>query len=235
MRMFILFTLLLGSFSAFAEFKNESELGYIQTGGNSQVATTNAKTTNWYDINKNNFRFGGHYIYGESSTAGVTARNWSANGRYEREVKPKLSLTIGEVIEGNRFTGIKTRYNSDIGIKYFYIKEDNETFFTELGYRYTIEDRYSPTENQYDNKGRFYNEYARKPSETFQYRIWLEVIPNFTVTEDYLVNGEASITSILNSVFSLKVAYLGMYDNKPATSSMKMYDYFITTSLVAKF
>jgi putative salt-induced outer membrane protein YdiY len=98
-----------------------------------------------------------------------------------------------------------------------------------------VEDRYEPLENAYDHKARLYNEYDEKYSETLQYKFWLKYVPNFTDGKDYLINGEASITSILNSTFSLKVAYKGMYDNSPAKSGFKNYDYLTTTSLVAKF
>lgn len=233
MRFFVLLALLLSS-QAFAQLTNESELAYVQTGGNSDVQTANAKTVNIYSWTAHKFTFGGHYIYGETNN-GVSARNWDGNGRLEKSLSEKLSLTMGEVIEGNRFTGIKTRYNSDVGAKYYYIKTDMKTFFTELGYRYTIEDRYAPIENTYDNKGRFYNEWKHVISATVQYKFWLEYIPNFTDSRDYMVNGEASLTSILNSVFSLKIAYLGMYDNRPAFLGFKNYDYTQTTSIVAKF
>lgn len=226
--------LLLVSFHSFAQLTHESELGYLNSGGNSEVQTGNFKTINTYKWTMDQVRFGGHYTYGETQQA-VSARNWDGNVRYERTLDHKLSATMGEVIEGNRFTDVKARYNSDIGLKYYYIKDDMKNFFTELGYRYTIEDRYAPTPNQFDNKGRFFNEYNQKVSETFQWRVWLEYIPNFTVGEDWLVNGEISATTIINSIFSLKVAYLGMYDNLPAKPEMKMYDYVTTTSLVAKF
>lgn len=222
------------SLDSWAQFTHESELSLVQTGGNSDVQTNNFKTTNLYKWVANQVKFGGHYIYGETEN-GVSARNWDVNGKYERVLSPHLSLTAGEIIEGNKFTGIKARYNSDLGVKYYYIKTDLKNFFSELGYRYSIEDRYEPLPNTFDNKARLYNEFSHKISETVQYKLWLEYIPNFTESNDYLINGEASLTSILNSVFSLKVAYLGMYDNRPAFLGFKNYDYMTTTSLVAKF
>jgi len=226
--------LMLASLNAFAQFKNETELGLLQSGGNSDIQTNNAKTASNYKWDMNTINFGGHYTYGETSDA-VTARNWDLTTSYERQVSDKLSLLLGEVIEGNRFIGIKSRYNSDIGVKYFYMKDDKRIFFTELGYRYSIEDRYEPLENTYDNKARLYNEFSHVFSETTQYKFWLEYVPNFTDGKDYLINGEASLTAILNSTFSLKVAYKGMYDNQPAFAGFKNYDFLTTTALVAKF
>jgi putative salt-induced outer membrane protein len=233
MRYWALVSLILTT-SALAQFTNESELSLVQTGGNSEVQTNNAKTTNVYQWTRNSLRFGGRYTYGETEN-GVSARNWDINARFERILSPKISATLGGVIEGNTFIGLQTRYNSDAGLKYYHVKSDMKNIITELGYRYTIEDRVAPIENTYDNKGRLYNEINHKISETVQYKVWLEFVPNFTESEDYLINGEASITSILNSVFSLRVAYLGMYDNLPAFSGFKNYDYTTTTSIVAKF
>jgi putative salt-induced outer membrane protein YdiY len=231
---FLLLVLLGLCSSAFAQLTNESELASVKTGGNSEVLTTNAKTTNLYKWVKNQLKFGGHYTYGEAKD-GVSARNWDVNLRGERELSEHFSLVTGEIIEGNRFTSVKARYNSDFGLRYYSIKTDLKVLVSELSLRYTIEDRYAPAPDQYATKVRIYNEFSHKISETVQYKLWLEVIPNFTYTKDYLINGEASLTSILNSVFSLKVAYLGMYDNQVAIAGYKNYDYQTTTSLVAKF
>ncbi|MBA2405049.1 MAG: DUF481 domain-containing protein, partial [Bdellovibrionales bacterium] len=70
---------------------------------------------------------------------------------------------------------------------------------------------------------------------TFQYRLWAEYVPNFTNSDDYLVNYEASAMAIMTSMLSLKVAYKGLYDDDPAIEGNKNYDYTYTTSLVAKF
>ncbi|MES2526358.1 MAG: DUF481 domain-containing protein [Bdellovibrionota bacterium] len=234
MKNIILLLIILFPVASFAQLKNETELSVIASGGNSEVQTTNAKTTNLYQWEKYATTFGGHYTYGENADA-VSVRNWDVNGRAEREVTHKISIVMGEIIEGNKFTAIKARYNSDAGMKYYYSKNDRRKFFSELSYRYAVEDRYEPLDNTYDHKARFYNEYDEKYSETLQYKLWIEYVPNFSDGHDYLVNGEASITSILNSTFSLKVAYKGMYDNSPAFAGFKNYDYLTTTSLVAKF
>lgn len=222
------------SLPALAQLTNESELSLIQSGGNAEAQTSNARTTNTYKWDIYSLLFGGHYTYGENAD-GVAVRNWDINVKSERVLSPKLSVVLGELIEGNRFTDIKARYNSDLGLKYYYDKTDVLNFFSEVTYRYTIEDRYSDIGNTYDHRARLYNEYDRKYSETLQYKFLVEYIPNFTNGSDYLVNGEVSLTAILNTQFSLKVSYRGMYDNRPANPSFKNYDYLTTTALVAKF
>jgi hypothetical protein len=230
----LILLLLLFTLNAHALYTTETELGYIQNGGNADIQTTNAKTVNVYSWDKYKTSFGGHYTYGET-TGSVTVRNWDVNAKIEQEVSHRMAIFVGEVIEGNTFTGIQGRYNSDVGARYYYIQSEPKNFFSELGYRYTIENRYAPIPDTIDNRGRFYNEYNSQVSQSFQYKAWFEYIPNFTTGKDWLLNGEVSITSFLTSVFSLKLAYKGMYDNLPATPALKNYDHLTTTSLVAKF
>lgn len=221
------------SSASFAKLSHESEVSTVAAGGNSNVSTYLVRTANQYDFGIRLLKFGGHYTYGEAQNV-VSARDWDGSLKYEQLLSPKLAIAGGELVEGYRFQGIKARYNSDIGLKYYYIKSEERNFFSELGYRYTIEDRYAG-DNQYENKGRFLNEINQKVSETFQYRFWFEYVPNFTNKSDYLVTYEASLISILTSMFSLKVAYKGIYDQEPAVEGNRNYDYTYTTSLVAKF
>lgn len=230
----IVVILLTLTFNSYAEFTHESELSTISAGGNTSVETYLGRTTNQFVSDQNTVRFGGHYTYGEAQE-NVSARDWDVNGKYEKMLSPRTAYIIGELIEGYKFQGIKVRYNSDVGFKYYYIKSDNKNFFSEIGYRYVVEDRYDPGVNQFEHKGRLYNELNHKPSETFQYKLALEYLPNFTNSSDYIVNGEASITSIMTSIFSLKLAYRGSYDDQPAVRGNVNYDYTYSTSLLAKF
>lgn len=232
--MFQILLALLLSTMAFAQLTHESEISTITTGGNQNVETYLFKTLNQYSFDSKLTKFGGHYTYGEASEE-VSARDWDVNGKYEQMVSPYYAIYFGEIIEGFRFQGIKARYNSDAGVKYYLIKSDLRNFVSEIGYRYTIEDRYSPSVNQFENKGRLFTEWNEKVSATFQYRLWAEYLPNFTNSDDYLFIYEASATAIMTSIFSLKVAYKGTYDDLPAVEGNKNYDYTYTTSLVAKF
>lgn len=230
---FILFSFILIPSWVFA-LTHESEISSVTTGGNSNVETYLFKTLHQVQQETLTYRISGHYTYGEAAKE-VSARDWDINLKFDQMMTRKVAYYIGEMVEGYRFQDIKARYNSDIGLKYYFIKKDNRNFFTEGGFRYTVEDRYGPSQTQFENKGRLYQEYNDKPSKYFSYRLWLEYIPNFTTKGDYLIIHEASITSILSSIFSLKVAFRGSYDNRPATVGNKNYDYSYTTSLVARF
>lgn len=212
---------------------HESEAALVNSGGNSELQSYNVKTANRYKFTRDALNFGGHYTYGEAANT-LSARNWDVNSKYEWGWSERLALVIAETIEGNRFQDVKARYNSDLGLKYQLVKSDKTDWFTEGAYRYTVEDRYLG-ENLYQHKSRAYTEWNRKQSETLQWKLWLEYLPNFSAGSDWMLTGEASMTTILTSMFSLKVAYKGLYDNLPAQPGLKNYDYITTTSLVAKF
>lgn len=228
-----LLILLVISCQVFAKYSNESEVSSVKTGGNSEVATYLVKTDNKWAFSTSNFGVNGHYTYGEASDQ-VSARDWHIGPKYDHVIDSRLSYYVGELVEGYTFQGIKARYNSDAGLKYAWIKSDETNLFTEFGYRYSIEDRYE-TPTLYESKLRLYNEVNQKVNANFSWKYWIEYVPNLTDTKDYLVTHEASLTSILTNMFSLKFAHRGIYDDKPAIEGNKNYDYTWTTSLVARF
>ncbi|MFL5785989.1 MAG: DUF481 domain-containing protein, partial [Bacteriovoracaceae bacterium] len=128
MKTLLLIFLVFISLNAQALYTTETELGYIQNGGNADIQTTNFKSVNVYSWDKYKASFGGHYTYGETADS-VTVRNWDVNAKIEQEVSHRLALFVGEVIEGNTFTGIQGRYNSDAGARYYYIQSEPENFF----------------------------------------------------------------------------------------------------------
>jgi putative salt-induced outer membrane protein YdiY len=232
MRCLLLLALLL-TLPAHAKLTHESELSLLNSGGNSELQAYNGITKNKWDFTKDSLLFGGHYTYGEAASS-LSARNWDVNLKYEFGLTDRLSAIAAETVEGNRFQDVKVRYNSDAGLKYEVVKTEKQNWAFEAAYRYTVEDRYL-ADNVYQHKARTYTEWSRKQSEALQWKLWLEYLPNFSAGSDWMLTGEASVTSILSSMFSLKVAYKGLYDNLPASPGLKNYDYITTTSLVAKF
>ncbi len=212
---------------------HESEASLVNSGGNSELQAYNVKTSNKYKFTRDSINFGGHYTYGEANNS-LSARNWDVNSKYELGLSAKTSAILAETVEGNSFQDVKVRYNTDTGLKYQLTKSDRNDWFFEGAYRYTVEDRYV-ADNVYQHKARTYTEWNHKQSETLQWKLWLEYLPNFSAGSDWMLTGEASMTTILTSMFSLKVAYKGLYDNLPAQPGLKNYDYITTTSLVAKF
>lgn len=223
---------LLFSQSLFAQFSNESELGILVTGGNTELEVYNTKTKNTYEKGNNTFTLGGHYMYGTSFNE-ENSRNWDINAKVEHALNKKIGLYLGTVYEGDEFAGIDNRLNGDLGSSYKFYKSDKGQAFTEVGYRYRREENLvGRVLNQ--SQGRVYLEGKRTPSKDITMKLWAEYLPNFTDSEDWQLNFEPSFQYNFHSNLALKWGYLGRYDNLPVPGNKK-FDFSYMTSLIAKF
>jgi len=231
-KLFVLFAFLVSVPSVFAQYKNESSLSVVITGGNTETELYNGKTKNSYKAGKNSFSLGGHYMYGTNQ--GVeSARNWDLNSRYEREVKKDYGIFTGLIYEADDFANIDYRINADLGLSYHIFTEERLTSKVELGYRYREEKSLAGTTLD-QHQGRVYGEIERySKSKEFSSSLWIEYLPNFTDGDDWQLNFEPGINYNINSSLALKWGYLGKYDNQPVAP--RKFDFIYTTSLIAKF
>ncbi len=225
---------LCSSLSAHAEepFAGEAEAGAIVVSGNNNSESYNAKAKSIYTHDQNIYTAFGRYL--KTNSNGLeSARNWEAGLRYERELAEYLGLFVGQKAESDVYNGYTQRDSSDAGLKYSFVKTDELNWFFETGYRYQKTQPVTGV-NSYDNLGRLYMEYNQVLNDTLSLKYWAEYLPNFTVTDAFLANTEGSLNIMLNSVFSLKLAYLLQYQNVPASGG-KYTTTTTTMNLVAKF
>jgi len=222
-----------GAFAA-DEFKNDSEAGVVITSGNTKTQSWHLKDGSQYVFDANTMRFDGDYLSARQN--GIeSAETWSAGLRYERQLEEMLSGFVSQSVEGDKFSGFLQRYNSDLGAKYFLKKKDKDLIlFVEGGYRFTHEHDTDGDLHDYQ-KGRAYVEAEKYWAAATSTKIWIEYLPNFTFARGWLLNGEASVSSAIGSIFSVKSAYLVKYNNSPPSPTAVPTDTTFTTSLVAKF
>lgn len=234
MKKLIILSLFFLSFSSQANFKAEESATINVVGGNTKLKAYSFKSVNTYEKGAHSYGLNGNYSYGETDEV-RTIENWSAGLKYGHKLSEKQSLFLGELVEANRFTGISRRYNSDFGHKFQFIKSDKLSLFSEVGYRYTIEQNVDELiEEKKDSKARVYIEGKKFINKNVNGKLWVEFLPNFSDSEDYLLNVEPSVTVLLTSNFSMKTAYLWKYDGAPIPGNMK-HDYNYTLSLIANF
>lgn len=237
-RIFLLISSLLPTLVlAIDDFTHESEFSSISSRGNSPYESYLTKTSNRIIYDKmHDITFGGHYSYGTISDAQVEiARNWDVNFKYLTGISKRTYIFLGTVVEGNRFAGFSERNNIDLGFTTKFKNRDDFKIYFEYGFRHTVEVPINGGGVRKDQKLRFLGKIDKSISATSSYGVWVEYIPNLTTPKDYMIYYEPSLRVVINSIFSLKVAYKGMYDNLPAISSRKYYDETYTTSLLAKF
>lgn len=226
--------LLLLSFGASAAepFVGEAEAGLITVSGNNESESYNAKAKSVYTQEANVYSGFGRYL--RTISGGVeSARLWEAGVRYERQLSEYLGVFVGHKAESDIFNGYLQRDSTDAGLKYTLFKKEDMNWFVEAGYRYQT---VLPTvgNTTHDNMGRLYTEFTKSLDKTLSFKYWAEFLPNFTQSDAYLANTEASLNMMINSMFSLKLAYLLQYQNLPAVNG-KYTTSTTTMNLVAKF
>lgn len=214
-------------------WSHESEVSLVNVEGNTEGEISSLKQKTEYKIDVHAVAFTGRYIRVKTNDV-ETARAWDAFGRYERAISEIWSAFLGHGAESDVYSGYIQRDHSDLGGKYFITKTDATNFFLEAGYRYT---KTYPIvgDIMYSNGARLYSEVSHKASPTVSYKLWVEYLPNFDVSEAYLMNAEPSLNVMLSQIFSLKTSYLVKYKNQVLAPGEVRTDSTFTTSLVAKF
>ncbi|MBT3980863.1 MAG: DUF481 domain-containing protein [Bacteriovoracaceae bacterium] len=222
------------STSVQAQFQTEDSASVNLTGGNTDLKTYNFASQNSYQYHQNLLALSGGYNYGESEKVRIV-ENWNVGLRYDFSLTSDLSVFFGEMAESDRYSGLKRRYNTDIGMKVALSKSEAHHVLTELGYRYSVEkNTVSTVAKKKYSKGRVYLEGHKSFKSDLSGKLWIEYLPNFSESKDYQINFEPSIIVTLTSIFSMKTAYLWKYDNFPVPGK-GMHDYHYTLSLIAKF
>ncbi|MGZ3692660.1 MAG: DUF481 domain-containing protein [Bdellovibrionota bacterium] len=232
MRYFLLLLVFISLPAMAGGWKNEDEVGVIVSTGNSRTQSLSAKQTTDYEWSSNSWHFKSSFL--QSKNQGIlNARRWDVGLRYEREFSHFWRAFTGETVESDPFAGYQQRYGTDIGAKYWIYREEKKfEWFTELGYRYQIENRTNGTQAR-DSLVRTYTEAERNWNPTASSKIWVEYLPNLSTGKAWQLNGEASSSFALYNAFSVKLAYLVKYNNSPTNA--KKTDTTYTTGLLAKF
>jgi putative salt-induced outer membrane protein len=212
--------------------KNESEAGIIVTSGNSKSQSFNLKQTSSSEWDKNLLKVSAGYLKTTSGSV-TSALQWNLGLRYERSFTESIAGFLAQNADSDLLAGKLQRYNSDLGAKYALSKSEEFSWLIELGYRFMRENLTSGAMNS-QNYARLYTEATRSFSKTVSLKYWIEFLPNFSTAEDWQLNTELSLSAALNSVFSLKTAYMLKIDQLPAPGKEKA-DSTFTTALVAKF
>jgi putative salt-induced outer membrane protein len=208
-------------------------LAWCLSRGNSTTQTYNARQLSAYLWDLNQLSLQARFLRASAQDV-ENARNWNLGLKYEREVSKRWSGVIGQQVESDKFAGILQRYMSDAGSKFRIFKETSWQWNAEIGYRYTVENRLNGQQLN-SNYARLYSEFSKEFVTGTSLKYWLEYLPNFTDSENYQFNTEISVSSMLNSIFSMKTGYLLRYNNAPPSGVQFRTDTVATTALVAKF
>lgn len=250
MKLLMLTAALLMAAQSFAgEWKSDSEAGIVIQDGNSKAKNTYIKTTIKKESGSNTYTVEGSYLSAETTNVETDETNRSAEYsrfglRYDRAYNAQFSSYVGALWEKDNFAGFRNRYSGDIGAKYIFIQGKENNFFGELGYRFRTEEEYLAGgldgDDTESNFVRGYLEVSRKLNPTSNVKFWVEALYDMSESENFEARFEPSISVGLNDFFStpekaavvsLKIGYLGRFDNMPAVDGLERLDSTLTTTL----
>jgi putative salt-induced outer membrane protein len=214
-------------------FHHESEAGVVLTSGNSDTQNYNLTQATTYGWGTNLATFSTRYLKG-FARGQETARFWLLGLRFDRSMNARIGYYTGYILESDIFAGYDSRHNFDAGGKYSIVSGGDTDWSAELGYRYLNEKQIARGTKAFQ-LGRAFTQVKQPLREGVSVQAWIEYLHNFTVTDDFLLNTEASLTAALSSVFSFRTSYLLRYRNVPAKAGATKTDKTLTTAIVASF
>ena len=236
--------------TAFADWKSNSEVGYVSQSGNAEQENAFIKLEVTDKQKRGELKFNAEYINssGEDETTMETttlaesalAKLQYTFGKKEQKIGPFVSA----LWEKNRFAGFDNRYSGDVGVRYKIIEDEGFKFYNETGYRYreqfaaTVGSvRGEETESQFL---RIYFNLEKSFTKTSTFKFFVETMYDFLDSENIEIIFEPSLSVAIGEFFSteerpaqvsLNISYRGIFDNVPAEIENVRYDSIISTGL----
>ncbi len=214
------------------KWKNEAELSYVQTGGNTEVTTLSFKNRLDYQFTerlKSTWKLGA--LYGESDGE-QTAERYRTELRTDYTIKKKLYLYINAGYLTDEFAGLDDRYYGGLGTGYHFLDGPKHFLSSELGLNYSQEEYIDDTEQTF-TEGRAFVSYEYAMGDHSRFSQGVEYLYDFTESENYRINSDTAVKVQINTILSLKVGYEVHFDNAPTPETLDETDTRFYTAIVA--
>jgi len=213
---------------------DEGEISYVKTDGNTQVTTLSAKNLLKYKFND---RLLGSWKIGAvtAETSHVkTAEDYFTDLKLDYQNTLRLYTFVNAGWQQNRFAGIDEHLYGGVGAGYKFLDGPANFLIGELGVQYVADKYTDMTKKDYPG-GRAFAKYIYAFTEKNKFSQSLEYLNDFDDSQNYKVNSETALIAAINSIFSLKAAYLVNYTNAPVPSNLKKKDSTSTVALVVNY
>ena len=165
----------------------------------------------------------------------TTMENYQGKLRYDRFVSERLSLFLSVSGRRDRFQGLAIRMNIDPGLAFYFIDEEKQRFWGELGYDFQYDVRrddfiaaarindsilLGKTKGRHSARG--FLGYHTNVNEHVTFDTGAEILLGLPETENWRLNWANSLTAALNERFSLGASFNLRYDNNPLPGVKKL-------------
>ena len=216
-----------------SRWADEAELGFVDTGGNSETTTLSLRNELSYlfsDPLKGLWTVTALKVETEGVT---TAERYFTEFRLDYQVNPRLYSFAKLNWLQDEPAGIDTRYTLGAGVGYHFLTDEKHELRGEAGLDYTDEEYVDNTADDYLAL-RLFGMYGYNFNDKNRFTQSLEYLPDLGDFDNYLFNSVTAFTSAISDVFSLKTSYEVNYNNEPPTGFEKTDTRFGIT-LVASF
>lgn len=216
------------------KFGNETELAYVQTGGNTEVTTAAAKNLLTYKFtDKLSSEWELRALYGESDGEKNSERYYThLRANYLLNKRFYTSLIVGG--EWDKFAGIDSMYYVGPVAGYKIFIGPKNFWHIEAGLDY-VEETYTNNDEEDFIRGRVFTEYEYAFTDKNKFSQSVEYLPNLEASNEYTIISETSLISALSDVLALKTTYKVKYNNMPVPDTLDETDTTLTVALVINF
>lgn len=194
-------------------WKNETQLSFLSTRGNSQSRTLGAgEKFNWAKDNRG-FDLWADALNVESDHQ-RTSEKYDAGEKLERKLTDRNYVFERGLWESNRFAGFAERYDVSLGLGRDVIQSAVNELSVELGGGYINEQLVDAPRNDFAS-GRAYAKYIRTFSPLSKFSQDGEYLHNFDSPNGYRVNTETALTAGLSTHLALKASYTWKHVHEP--------------------
>lgn len=216
-------------------WKDEAELSYVQTGGNTELTSLSAKNLLTYQATENfKLDWTVQALFAEAEIDGNTEKTAE---RYATELRLEYAFTERTYATAyggwlrDEFAGIDDRYYAGPAVGYKFLIGPEHFLKTEAGVEYVKENYIDDTDDDY-TRGRAFGEYIFALTEKTRFSQSLEYLHAFDNSDDYNVNSETAVITSLSDKLSLKTSYVVNYDNEPVPEDLDETDRTLAITII---
>lgn len=212
--------------------KVTADLGFVQTGGNTQLTTLNVGERFTQQRNRLALLQQLTIVYSEQRDT-VKASQLRVITRGDYRIDQILSLFVGVTFDRNAFAGIRRRFDEQVGIQARLFAGQRDTLRLEGGGTVTQEINLAGIQKNFP-AARAATSWRHAFNRTSYFHQAAEFLPNMRDADDWRLNTESTVVAPISSKVGLKVSYVVRYDNLPAPGYEDM-DRLFTTGLQITF
>ncbi|MFQ5543061.1 MAG: YdiY family protein [Nitrospiria bacterium] len=232
--LFVPIVMLTNAFAEEKKWKDQAELSFVNTGGNTDVTSLSAKNELKYQFSKKllaSWKL--QTLFGESD--GVkNAENYFTELRADYSFSGKLFLSVNANWLKDKFSGVDPRVTVGPSVGYHFLAGPKHSLVGEAGLLYVNEEHTDNTQVDYLG-GRLFAKYEYAFSEKNKFSQSVEALNDFDNSDNTNLISETALVTALTDVLSQKASYVIKYDNEPIPATLDRTDTILSLTLIVNF